>query len=68
MWIDGQTAIGDGLALGIDMAISIPNKKKVIILLSDGVNNAGVISPDEAIAFAQSNDIQVNVVLPEIKK
>ena len=56
---NGKTAIGDGLSLGIDMATSIPNKKKVVILLSDGVNNAGVISPQEAIAFAKANDIQV---------
>ncbi len=55
----GATAIGDGLSLAIDMATSIPNKKKVVILLSDGVNNAGVISPDEAIQFAKDNRIQV---------
>lgn len=55
----GKTAIGDGLSLGIDMAVSIPNKKKVVILLSDGVNNAGVISPAEAVQFAKSNKIQV---------
>jgi len=59
---EGKTAIGDGLALGIDMASSIPNKKKVVILLSDGVNNAGVISPDEAIQFAITNNIQVNTI------
>ncbi|MFA5856325.1 MAG: VWA domain-containing protein [Candidatus Pacearchaeota archaeon] len=58
----GQTAIGDGLALAIDMASSIPNKKKVVILLSDGVSNAGVISPDEAIAYAKLNNIQVNTI------
>ena len=56
---DGATAIGDGLSLGINMADSIPNRKKVVILLSDGVNNAGVISPDEAIQFAKDSDIQV---------
>ena len=56
---DGKTAIGDGLSLGIDMATSIPNKKKVVILLSDGVNNAGVISPAESILFAKNNKIQV---------
>ena len=56
---EGKTAIGDGLSLGIDMATSIPNKKKVVILLSDGVNNAGVISPSEAVAFARTNNIQV---------
>jgi Ca-activated chloride channel family protein len=59
---EGKTAIGDGLSLGIDMATSIPNKKKVVILLSDGVNNAGVISPTEAIEFAQLQDIQVYAI------
>ena len=59
---EGKTAIGDGLSLGIDMATSVPNKQKVVILLSDGVNNAGVITPGEAIAFAKSNDIQVYTV------
>lgn len=58
----GRTAIGDGLSLAIDMAISIPNKKKAVILLSDGVNNAGVISPDEAVQFAKSNRIQVTAI------
>ncbi|MDM7917770.1 MAG: VWA domain-containing protein [Methanosarcina sp.] len=59
---EGSTAIGDGLSLGIDMASSIPNKKKVIILLSDGVNNAGYISPDEAIQYAKANKIQVYTI------
>ena len=59
---NGQTAIGDGLSLGIDMATSIPNKKKVVILLSDGVSNAGVISPKEAVAFAKANKIQVYTI------
>jgi len=59
---EGKTAIGDGLGLGIDMAASISNKKKVVILLSDGVNNAGVISPAEAVSFAKLNDIQVYAV------
>ena len=59
---EGRTAIGDGLSLGIDMATSIPNKKKVVILLSDGVSNAGVISTDEAINFAKKNNIQVYTI------
>jgi Ca-activated chloride channel family protein len=59
---EGSTAIGDGLSLGIDMASSIPNKKKVIILLSDGVNNAGYISPGEAIQYAKANNIQVYTI------
>jgi len=59
---NGKTAIGDGLSLGIDMATSVPNKQKVVILLSDGVSNAGVISPRDAITFAQLNDIQVYTI------
>lgn len=58
----GQTAVGDGLALGVDMATSIPNQKSVIILISDGQNNAGVITPDEATQFAKNNKIQVYTV------
>jgi Ca-activated chloride channel family protein len=58
----GETAIGDGLSLAIDMATSIPNKKKVVILLSDGENNAGVISVEEAIKFAKENNIQVYTI------
>jgi Ca-activated chloride channel family protein len=59
---EGKTAIGDGLSLAVDMATSIPNKKKVVILLSDGVNNAGVISPAEAVKFAKANKIQVYTI------
>ena len=44
------------------MATSIQNQKKVVILLSDGVSNAGVISTSEAISFAKSNNIQVYTV------
>ena len=33
-----------------------------MILLSDGVNNSGVVTPAEAIAFAKSNDIQVYTI------
>jgi Ca-activated chloride channel family protein len=58
----GATAIGDGLAMAVDMASSIPNKKKIVILLSDGVNNAGVIAPEEAVAYAKQNKIQVYTI------
>jgi Ca-activated chloride channel family protein len=58
----GQTAIGEGLALALDMARSIPNKRDVIVLLSDGVNNAGVVTPGEAVVSAQAAGIPVFVV------
>ncbi len=58
----GATAIGDGLSLAIDMVSSIPNKKRFVVLLSDGVSNAGVISTTEAAAFAKSNEVVVFTV------
>jgi len=59
---EGRTAIGDGLSLAVDMATSIPNRKRIVILLSDGVNNAGVVSPEEAIQFAKTEGVQVYTV------
>jgi len=58
----GRTAIGDGLSLAVDMATSIPNKKRIVILLSDGVNNAGVVTVDEAVSFAKDNKVQVYTI------
>ncbi len=58
----GRTAIGDGLALAIDMASSIPNRRRVVILLSDGVNNAGVVTPEEAVKLARAESCQVYTV------
>lgn len=56
------THIGVGLASAVDMATSIPNKKKVIIFLSDGADNGGAISPEEAIVYAKKNNIQVYTI------
>jgi len=58
----GATAIGDGLALGIDMASSIPDKKGIVILLSDGVHNSGLITPEEAIDYAKVNHVQIHTI------
>ncbi|MCK7507987.1 MAG: VWA domain-containing protein [Desulfobacterales bacterium] len=44
------------------MARPIPNKKSVVVLLSDGVNNAGMVTVDEAIAVAKDANIQVFTV------
>ena len=50
------------VVLGIDMADSIPNKKKVVILLSDGDHNAGVVTPNEAIQYALQKKIQIHTI------
>lgn len=58
----GATAIGDGLALGVDMAVSIPDRRGVVILLSDGVHNSGQITPREAVEYAQRAGVQVHTI------
>ena len=58
----GATAIGDGLSLGIDMVSSIPDKKRVIILLSDGIQNSGLVTPQQAIQYALINNVQIHTI------
>ncbi|MBR4854326.1 MAG: VWA domain-containing protein, partial [Alistipes sp.] len=43
--IDDGTAIGNGLATAVNRLRESDAKSKVIILLTDGVNNCGVIGP-----------------------
>ncbi len=58
----GATAIGDGLVLGIDMVSSIPDKKRIIILLSDGIHNSGFVTPEEATTYAKNNNVRIHTV------
>jgi Ca-activated chloride channel homolog len=59
---DQSTAIGDALALAVDRLKSVKAKSKVIILLSDGGNNAGVTRPDEAADIAKTFGIKVYTI------
>lgn len=54
-----QTAIGDSVALAVDRLKDAKAKSKVIILLSDGENTAGVISPEDAAKAAKSYGIKI---------
>ncbi len=58
------TAIGDALALAVDRLKdkNIKAKSKVIILLSDGENTAGVIDPAEAAEAAKAFGIKVYTI------
>lgn len=53
------TAIGDALALAVDRLKDIKAKSKVILLLSDGENTAGAVSPEEAGKAAAEFGIKV---------
>lgn len=56
---ENATAIGDALAAGVDRLKGSKAKSKVLILLSDGENNAGVLSPTEAVEIAKAHGIKI---------
>jgi len=57
--IEGGTAIGMGLATSVNRIKDSKAKSKVIILLTDGVNNAGFIDPMTAAELATEFQIKI---------
>lgn len=53
------TAIGDALALAVERIRRSKAESKIVILLTDGVNNAGIIPPERAAELAQQFGIKV---------
>jgi len=60
--IEDGTAIGDGLATAVARLKDSDAKSKVIILLTDGVNNAGSIPPLTAAEIAKTYNIRVYTI------
>ncbi len=60
--IEDGTAIGSGLATAVARLKETKSKSKVIILLTDGVNNAGSIDPLTAASLAKSLGIKVYTI------
>lgn len=60
--IEDGTAIGNGLATAINRLRESEAKSKVIILLTDGVNNRGSITPMTAAEIAQAQNIRVYTI------
>jgi Ca-activated chloride channel family protein len=60
--LEGGTAIGMGLATAVNRLKSSDAESKVIILLTDGVNNAGAIEPLDAAQLAKLNGIRVYTI------
>lgn len=56
------TAIGSGLAMSVKRMLKSKAKSKVIILLTDGDNNAGEVSPEIAAELAKKNGIKVYTI------
>lgn len=60
--IEDGTAIGNGLATAVNRLRESEAKSKVIILLTDGVNNRGEIAPLTASEIAKAQGIRVYTI------
>lgn len=60
--LEDGTAVGMGLATAVNRLKDSPSKSKVVILLTDGENNAGYISPLKAAEIAKTLGIRVYTV------
>ena len=60
--LEDGTAIGDALATAIHRLRVSQSKTKIVILLTDGENNAGSITPETAASLAKSFGIKVYTI------
>ncbi len=60
--LEDGTAIGSGLATAVNRLRRAPDKSKVILLLTDGENNKGLIDPRTAAATAAAYNIKVYTI------
>jgi Ca-activated chloride channel family protein len=60
--LEDGTAIGSGLATAVNRLRRTPDKSKVILLLTDGENNKGLIDPRTAAATAAAFGIRVYTI------
>ncbi|HEY7193853.1 MAG TPA: VWA domain-containing protein [Gemmatimonadales bacterium] len=60
--LEDGTAIGTGLATAANRLRRAPGKSKVIVLLTDGVNNKGIVDPRTAAQAAQAFGIRIYTI------
>lgn len=56
------TALGDGLVLAVDRLRDARSKSKVVVLLSDGASNTGVVQPEQAADQAAADEVRVYTI------
>ena len=56
------TALGDAIGLATRRLQAQPAGERVLILLTDGVNTAGVLSPDKAAEIARENKVRIHAI------
>lgn len=60
--IEDGTAIGNGIANGVNRLKESNAKSRIIILLTDGVNNAGEVDPRSAAEIAKAFGIRIYTI------
>ena len=58
----GKTAIGDAIGLSVKRLLDRPAANRVLILLTDGVNNVGEVSPIQAAKLAAQEGITIYTI------
>ncbi|KTC70247.1 hypothetical protein Lbir_1830 [Legionella birminghamensis] len=56
------TSIGDALGLAVKRLQDVPKNSRVVILLTDGANNSGILAPLKAAELAKSEQIKVYTI------
>lgn len=57
-----ETAIGDAIAVAVKRLSALPQQARVLVLLTDGVNNAGSIAPREAALAAKAAGVRLYTI------
>ena len=57
-----ETAIGDAIGLAVKRLRTQPAGQRVLILLTDGVNTAGVLEPKKAAELARDEGVRVHTI------
>jgi Ca-activated chloride channel homolog len=60
--LEDGTSIGSGLATSVDRLRNSKAKSKVVILMTDGVNNGGLIDPNTAKEIAKGYGVKVYTI------
>ena len=57
-----QTAIGDAIALGVKQLYKKDEKSRVLVLITDGSNNSGRKTPEQALELAKQAKVKVYTI------
>jgi Flp pilus assembly protein TadG len=65
-YVEGMTGIGDGIEYGrqtlVERGLGRPWASKTIVVLTDGIHNAGTLTPAQAAALAAADGVVVHTI------